>query len=212
MSTLRDIIPIIFQDPREDPNNVVRPYVDAFVDFDRDVVQPEIDNFSDVANIDKTRIIDLLLQNIGNPFRFPDLTEDDKRALARSLVAMYRLKGTREGILQAILFFTGEQARIEDSTDTDLLWQLGVDELGVGTFLAAGPTTQSLFTFVVLFDDCVFSSGPTPVSEFPDQELVDSLNAIVTFMKPGWTTHFLRDCDKYGFPFTETFGGPEWAL
>ncbi|MBE7449155.1 MAG: hypothetical protein HS111_09735 [Kofleriaceae bacterium] len=55
--------------------------------------------------------LDLLLADLGNPFPFAlDLTR--KRRLASTLVAMYRLKGTAQGIEQVLLFFAGLEVQI----------------------------------------------------------------------------------------------------
>ncbi len=73
--------------------------------------------------------LDLILQDLGNPFPF-DLYVLGKRRLASVLVEMYRQKGTEAGIENAIRFFLGiDVTAITPFTGTTLV--LGESELGV---------------------------------------------------------------------------------
>lgn len=201
--TLRDLLPEAFNDPAEDPNYVIAPILEAFTTFEADEIKPQVVALSHIVDIDTTNDIDLLLLNLGNPFNFV-LDTAKKRALARALIAVYRLKGTREGIISAIRFFTGYEATIFDSTDVVALWELGRDRLGVETYLGAGRDSMSLFTFVVQFQACVWTLYPD------DLQLRAQIDAIVEFMKPGWTRHYLVDCLEVDVPFYEGYEGEGW--
>lgn len=181
--TLCDILPAVFRRPDEDPDNVIQPILDAFCEFEVEVLNPAIVNMSKITSIDDTPEIDLVLKNLGNPLPFINLTETQKRRLARSLIPMYRKKGTAEGIELAILFFTQVAANVVDfaSGGADE-WVLGESELGLETFLSPGLTSLDLFTFLVEFDDCLTATQ------------LEQVEQIIEFMKPGWCAHVIIDC------------------
>lgn len=181
--TLCDILPPVLRRPDEDPDNVIQPILDAFCDFEVEVLNPAIVNMSKITSIDDTPEIDLVLKNLGNPMPFIDLTESQKRRLARALIPMYRKKGTEEGIELTILFFTQLTANVVDfaSGGADE-WVLGESELGEETFLSPGLTSIDLFTFLVEFDECL-----TIIQE-------EQVEQIIEFMKPDWTRHIIHDC------------------
>jgi phage tail-like protein len=103
-----------------------------------DLLLADIDRMSDRWDIDRAteRDLDLILQDIGNPFDISlDLTS--KRRLAGCLVAMYRDKGTARGIRDAVRFFLGIEVQIVTFTDTSMRlgesalnddWELGTDD------------------------------------------------------------------------------------
>jgi phage tail-like protein len=200
--TFCELLPPQFIDPEQDPNYVFRSIFEAFCEFDTEVVRKEILNFSDIVNIEKTRIIDILLRNLGNPFPIATMTEDQKRRLARSLIAIYRRKGTATGIEQAILFFTSLIAKVIDfAEDESETWILGESELGVGTVLTPGSESPDLFTFLVEFDECL-----------TDQEM-ENVEKIIDFMKPGWTKHYIIEClnpTTLELPLIENFEDSSW--
>ena len=63
-----------------------------------------IDVFTQIADINRAPepFIDLILADLGNPFRF-DLDLNEKRRLAKTLVDIYKLKGTKIGIIDAVV-------------------------------------------------------------------------------------------------------------
>jgi phage tail-like protein len=74
--------------------NVLLAEIDAF-EFDLD------------PNTCSSQHLDALLYDLGNPFAFADLGTNDKRKLVQTLVSMYKLKGTAQGIIDVIEFFIG---------------------------------------------------------------------------------------------------------
>jgi phage tail-like protein len=201
--TFCELLPPQFLDPEQDPNYVFRPIFEAFCEFDTEVVREEIKNFSDIVNIEKTRIIEILLRNLGNPFPIQDMTTDQKRRLARTLIAIYRRKGTEAGIEQAILFFLSLICEVVDFSDDEDVWILGESELGEDTFLGPGTSGEYLFYFLVVFEECL------------DDEQLQRARDIIDFMKPGWTRYDIIDCDNPAsptFPIFEGFEHPSWLL
>ena len=201
-----DMLPSIFVDPDEDPNLVISPVIEAWTSIDRFRVAYEIARFTDIVSIQKTDYIDLILANLGNPFNF-ELTVAEKRNLARALIPIYRLKGTREGLKQSILFFTGQRIEIVDSVSADN-WVLGDDELGVGTIAGADFGSMDLFTFVIVLTDYPLTFIPTASLTPPaPSTLLTNIDAIVEFMKPAWTRQYYLE---YVLPAVASFEDPSW--
>jgi phage tail-like protein len=73
-----------------------------------------IDNWPNILDPDlaEERFLDLMLADLGNPFRIEELTESDKRLLVRLLVKIYQLKGTDVGIIAALRFFMKFESQI----------------------------------------------------------------------------------------------------
>jgi phage tail-like protein len=69
----------------------------------------EIDRFADIIDLDfaPEGFLDAMLCDLGNPFDFVDLSENEKRRLLRVLVDIYKQKGTEVGIINAISFLLG---------------------------------------------------------------------------------------------------------
>lgn len=79
-----------------------------------DTTLASIDNWVDILDPDRAReeYLDAMLADLGNPFSFESLSENDKKLLVRVLVKIYQLKGTDEGIKAAIRFFLGFESQI----------------------------------------------------------------------------------------------------
>jgi phage tail-like protein len=142
-----------------------------------DLLLAGIDRFPDILDPDYASepFLNLMLQDMGNPFPF-DLSEIDKRRLLSVLVAMYRQKGTAVGIRNAIRFFLGiEITAIEAFHGTTLV--LGESELGVDWEL--GPSDRfSLYAFDITVDRVLTEKQRSMIRH------------IVDWMKPAHT-HFV---------------------
>lgn len=94
----------------------------------------DIDRFLDQFDPDLAtdEQIEWMLYDMGNPFDWTDLTltANQKRKLLRSLINIYKLKGTDAGIEQVIHFLLGEVVDVVDYIQDG--WVLGIDELGQG--------------------------------------------------------------------------------
>lgn len=131
-----------------------------------------VDRFSEVYDLDYApeAFIDAMLVDLGNPFTF-SLSLTDKRRLLRILVDLYRLKGTAQGIINAVRFFVGVEVEVEPLNDKADYWVLGEDELGVDTYL--GPSEQYLlYSFRII--------APYALTD----EQRDRIRAIAEYMKP----------------------------
>ncbi len=143
-----------------------------------EVMLAEIDDFTDIFDVDlaSEQYLDAILFDLGNPFLF-DLTELDKRRLARILVPLYRQKGTEPGVQNAIRFFLGiEVVDIVEHLDDCII--LGVSELGVSWVLCPGDSFDR-FSFDII------------VSTVLTQSQRDAIRTIVDYMKPAHT-HFVN--------------------
>lgn len=137
----------------------------------------QIDHFVDIFDPDYAPqpFLDRMLLDLGNPFRF-DLRDVDKRRLAQVLVAIYKQKGTGQGVINAIRFFVSLDVTIDSYNGT--VWILGEDLLGDTTEL--GPSISFLrYAFEVLAPQTL-----TAVQR-------DQINQIVRYMKPAHT-HYMR--------------------
>ena len=105
-----------------------------------------VDHWSDIIDpgVAPEGVLDRMLADLGNPFPFV-MTVAQKRALVQTLVDIYRKIGTAAGLEAAIRFFV----RIEATVIPHLsdAWEIGIDELGVGTYL--GGDTLNLYSFDV---------------------------------------------------------------
>ena len=101
------------------------------------------DGFAEIYDPDygSEVFVDAMLADLGNPFKF-SLTLVDKRRLIRVLLDIYRLKGTAQGIINAVRFFVGIEVEVEPLNDPEFYWMLGEEELGWDTYL--GPSEQVL--------------------------------------------------------------------
>lgn len=142
-----------------------------------DLLLSEIDRFPDIFDIERARapFLDLILQDLGNPFPF-ELDDLGKRRLAAVLVEMYRQKGTAIGIKNAIRFFLGiDITAITPFTATTLI--LGESELGVDWEL--GPSSRfARYAFNV--------KVAMPLTDVQRRQLRN----IVEYLKPAHT-HFV---------------------
>jgi phage tail-like protein len=113
-----------------------------------DQVLVEIDRFGDILDLERApeQLVDLMLEEVGNPFSFV-LSEVDKRRLAAVLIELYRLKGTEPGIRSAARLFLGiELGAITTYSGSSLI--LGESLLGIDWEL--GPSNRfALYAFEV---------------------------------------------------------------
>jgi len=146
--------------------------------------------FDDLCSIDHMRreFLDNLLCDLGDPFsEIFTLTTNEKRKLARSLVRIYKEKGTCVGIVNAVQFFVGVTL-LGCTSAWDDTWQLadgsypapiGGDELGVTTYLGPG-TLYEINSFWLLH--------ATPASLTADE--LSKIEAVAEYMKPA-ESHYL---------------------
>ncbi len=142
-----------------------------------DLLLADCDRWPDIFDLERAPegFLDLILQDLGNPFPF-DLFTLGKRRLASVLVEMYRQKGTAKGIQNAVRFFLGVDISTISPFAADSLI-LGESELGVDWILA--PSDRfALYAFNV------------EVERLLSTEERRQLRAIVEYLKPAHT-HFV---------------------
>lgn len=134
----------------------------------------EVDRFADFLDPDTTTSagVEAMLADLGNPFDFVDLTDDEKRRLVRLLVPLYKQKGTDPGIRNAVRLFLGFEVTLTPYLGEGL--SLGESELGVDWVL--GPSTS----FMRYAFDVNVGLNLT-------DEQRARLRAIVVYMKPSHT-------------------------
>jgi phage tail-like protein len=161
---------------REDETGDLRRFLLCLQEV-TDLLLHDVDRFTDILDADLAaeRFLDLMLQDLGNPFPF-DLSAADKRRLLNVLVAIYREKGTAVGIKNAIRFFLGLEVDIITYTGEGLV--LGESLLGEDWVLGpSGAFAAYAFEVVV----------PRALSS----EERRRLRTVVEYMKPAHT-HFAR--------------------
>jgi phage tail-like protein len=82
--------------------------------------------------------VDFLLYDLGNPFRFPLESVEQKRLLATALPYLYKKVGTAQGIIECLETLLGITFQIHTFVDADY-WRLGFSTLGVDTII--GPSS-----------------------------------------------------------------------
>lgn len=153
-----------------------------------DLLLCDIDRFSNIYDIDRAPepFVDLILADLGNPFRF-DLDLNKKRRLAKILVDIYRLKGTKVGIIDAVAFFLGLEIDITPLVEEG--WILGESFLGDDTILFPS-LSFNIYAFQVVVELALTA----------DER--DGITQIVELMKPGHT-HFVRIVEPSVPPATD---------
>lgn len=142
-----------------------------------DLLLADLDRWPDIFDLERAPepFLDLILQDLGNPFPF-DLDVRGKRRLAAVLVEMYRQKGTAQGIKNAVRFFLGIDIVAITAFNADAL-VLGESLLGVDWVL--GPSDR----FAKYAFNVVVTRILTPTER-------KHLRAIVEYLKPAHT-HFV---------------------
>lgn len=122
----------------QDTNNILLESIDRWLEIIDPDVAPEA-------------FVDAMLVDLGNPFSF-ELQLTDKRKLIKTLVLMYKLKGTTVGLISVVRFFLGIEVTCE--TFVGRGWRLGFDQLSTTSRVAPtpaviGPGSRALYSFRV---------------------------------------------------------------
>lgn len=162
-----DMLPM--QSRVDDASGDLRRFSDCLQDV-VDLILLRIDEWPQIFDLTRApeAWLDQILVDLGNPFRF-SLSLQEKRKLASALVALYRLKGTEPGLIQAVRFLLDMEISVTSAGGA--LMRLGVSKLGLDWILGAGDARQRR-TFLV----------NVPVALTSEQRA--RLLAIVRYMKP----------------------------
>jgi len=177
----RDMVPP--KNWREDNSGDLERFI-ACIDDQLLVLLTTVDRWTDILDPERApeRFIDSMLADMGNPFRFSDLSIVDKRRLLLALTTIYQLKGTPQGMRSAINFFTG--------LDVDIIPYGGANIVTLGpTGLAKlGPTGTPLWVLGSDGTACQFEVRiglPWTASGWaltPGQ--LERVTAVIRYMKP----------------------------
>jgi phage tail-like protein len=180
---LWDVVPDI--NKAEDTSEHLERFILCLQD-QLDTTLTQVDNWTNILDIDRAPedFLDLMLEDLGNPFRFEDLTENDKRLLLRVLVQIYQLKGTDPGIQAALRLLMRFESQI------NVFRQSGALLGKVGT-----PLAQLDDTFVLggggPYDFTVTVATTNPAGRVLTGQEVSRIEQIVDYMKPV-TSRFVR--------------------
>lgn len=163
-----------------------------------DLLLADSDRFTDIFDYDAcpADYLDAILYGLGNPFAFV-LTDANKRRLCSVLVAIYKQKGTDQGIINALRFFLGATATITAAAQDT--WEIPVDRIG-GTDSSGQTCTVPDHTNdrLVLAVDCLFETDD-PVEFTTTGTLPAPLVA--------GTTYYVRDVSGGAFKLATAAGG-----
>ncbi len=173
--SVADFIPQV--NKREDDSNDLSAFT-AVLDDVLEVLLCLVDRWTDILDLDiaTENYLDVMLDDFANPFAF-DLSELDKRRLLSVLIEIYKQKGTKEGIRNAIRFFLAKDSEILEVC-AQAGNQLGISQLDLDFILGGGTP----YDFWVKLDT---GGVALTVTE------TDRVTQIVDLMKPGHT-HMTR--------------------
>lgn len=104
--------------------------------------------------------VKLMLKNLGNPFNKVFLTLTQKRKLVKALIPIYRQKGTRRGIINAVRFLTGIIVDIVDPHGVEEDgWRVGVSEIGSTTFVGGDRVYCNMLNWTEDFEKAVWAKA-----------------------------------------------------
>lgn len=187
--TLIDQLPAVLRRQDDEGTGDLAKFFTAVQEvFDR-VLEDSDAFFPELSEIDRMRtdFLDALLYDLGDPFSgLFSLTSTQKRKLAAVLVQMYREKGTCQGVVNVVRFFTGIQL-VGCTTSLDGNWRLHGGSYPSTTVPPGGPyqldtetaklgpgTGEELRSFSLLH--------ATPGSLTADE--LETIEKIVDYMKP----------------------------
>lgn len=175
----------------------------SLADSDRwqDILDP------DLAPVD---FVEAMLADLGNPFNFvPDLTLNQRRKLAKLLVAIYQLKGSAQGIEQAIRLLLGFDSQILTFFGAGIGALVGstspshpLDTLGssspahTGTFFLGGGAPYEIY-FRVATTPIGNGLGPNGYGRTLSPQETDIITEILDVMKPA---HVVLKFIRTGLP------------
>lgn len=134
---------------RRDESGDARGFVEVWQDV-VDVLLRLVDDWHQIYDpeLAPEQFVDAMLVDLGNPFGFLGITDlNIKRRLARRLVSLYRLKGTKRAIIDAIFLFLDLEVEILVPHADG--WILGKSLLGIDTVLG-GTSSRYRYSFVVI--------------------------------------------------------------
>lgn len=149
---LWDMIPGINR--REDDTGDLRKFVDCLQDV-VDVLLHSVDRWTDILDPDLApkNFIDRMLEDLGNPFTFINLSTLEKRRLVQLLVPIAKQKGTAVGIINSIRLLAGFESQVLiHNTTGSLIGKVGTPRTKLGKVGSPGTLrlgSGSVFDFSI---------------------------------------------------------------
>ena len=139
------------EDRRADVTGELRLFMLCLQDV-TDMLLCSVDRWTDILDLDVApeAYVDAILCDLGNPFTFVELSLVDRRKLARTLVDIYKTKGTAEGLIDAVRFLVGVEITLDVVNARTDFWALGVSPLGYTTLLAPPSGDPLWYSFTVV--------------------------------------------------------------
>lgn len=111
--------------------------------------------------------VDLMLRNLGNPFTEIFLPLEQRRKLVKTLIPIFRQKGTARGIVNAVRFLLGIIVEITDPHGIEEhSWRVGISEIGQTTFVGGDRVYCNILDWTEDFANAVWTkSGASVVSD-----------------------------------------------
>jgi phage tail-like protein len=153
----------------------------------------DMGNFDDSVIRPADSMLDYWLSHRGNPFVFP-MTTAQKRQLVDGLFHIYQLRGSKQGLINAIRYMLGFECTFR--MDYEYCWDLGTSKLGVNTMLLGAQTPIAHLV--------------VPGS-YPGNQAVASIRTICDFMKPNWLDIQISVGVSSGLWGTGPFGTSPWG-
>ncbi|PIR19811.1 MAG: hypothetical protein COV45_09155 [Deltaproteobacteria bacterium CG11_big_fil_rev_8_21_14_0_20_47_16] len=137
--------------------------------------------------------VELMLRQLGNPFRSYPLTDTQKRKLVKLLIPMYNQKGLgkEKGIVTAARFLLGMEVEIIDPhAYPEDGWHVGVSEIGLSTYSGGRRVYCNLLEWTEVFSETEWIrslvivtpqviTGPTPWGRDADQLDMSTPGALI---------------------------------
>lgn len=192
-------MPLIYEDLIPDYNF----RIDSTGDLDKfanQIIQPALDlacsdasRWRDQNNVDKAEefVVDAMLDDLGNPFEVVrSLSIQRKRLLVRSLVQIYKTRGTPSSVVDVVRALTGLEVVAVESPGVLPGWRLGVEELNeFGDDPPADPENTS-FAILGRSDKFLAYSFRLEFSVTLTSEQKEIIEEVVRFVKPAHV-HFV---------------------
>jgi len=185
---LADLLPPIYKaGDSEQPDKPLQMLMKSFGQV-LDSIQDNINSFLDIWDIDTcpASFLPYISHELGWEMD-RSYSQGTQRKILKLLVQLYKIKGTKVGILAILRLFLEKTVEIYNVWNR--CWRLGVSgrtELGINTWL--GPGGWSKYWFCVFFPEDTLS-----------EEEKASAFYLVSIMRPNYTYGILRDQIGYYF-------------
>jgi len=139
-----------------------------------------VDDFTTIFDVDKceAKYLPYLAHQFGWELD-TNLTEYLQRKIVKLLMAIYREKGTKQGIISMIYLMLGITVKIRDINDYRKGWRIGVHRVGVNTYIWIGQKSILMYLF--------FVDSPCLLSDSQYR----AMDILITWCRPIHTHHII---------------------